>query len=247
MSAASVDEPRPPKGALVRVEDVEFHPRNVRRDLGDLREMTNSIARFGVMQPIIVEAHGRKLRLRAGHRRLAAARLAGLARIPALVHAEALPEGEWIVQALHENTMRRNLDPGERADALKRLRVLGHTWREIAESLGISEATAHKWATGQTSLVVVDIATGATISAPPAAPSTVPPPAPRPIERSVSCRPMRRKTVVSADGIRRFVEAWSRAPDVTAEQILTALRLVVDGKPASEAMPPEHARPEGAA
>lgn len=233
MTVALAADDRPPKAALVRIEDVEFHPRNIRRDLGDLREMTNSIARYGVMQPIVVEQWGRKLRLRAGHRRLAAARLAGLARIPAIVHARALPEDEWIMQALHENTMRSNLEPADRADALKRLRRLGCTWEEIAESLGISVATAQRWAAGQTILAVVDVKAGEEVTAPV---GFRPKPTPRRIE------PAKRR-VIGLAGIRGLVEAWRQAPEATVEQLLDALQKVADGHLPSEAMPLYPERP----
>lgn len=57
---------------LVKLTDIVFHPHNVCRDLGDLRSLTASIARHGVMQPVVVEEYGDHVRLRAGHRRVAA-------------------------------------------------------------------------------------------------------------------------------------------------------------------------------
>ncbi|WP_369068570.1 ParB/RepB/Spo0J family partition protein [Kineococcus terrestris] len=132
--------------ARIRVADVRFHPHNVRRDLGDLRDLTGSIKRYGVMQPLVVERYGPGFRLRAGHRRLAAARLAGLASVPALVHREVLEDDEFLMQALHENLMRRGLDHDERRQALHDLRDAGCTWQGIADSLSVSVATVKKWA-----------------------------------------------------------------------------------------------------
>lgn len=60
----------------VRLDAIDFHQHNVREDLGDLRDLTASIRRFGIMQPVVLEQRGDRLRIRAGHRRVAAARLA---------------------------------------------------------------------------------------------------------------------------------------------------------------------------
>jgi ParB-like chromosome segregation protein Spo0J len=117
----------------------------VRQDLGDLRSLTNSIKKYGIMQPIVVERYGRDLRLRAGHRRLAAAKIAGLAKIPAVIHPEALDDRDWIEQAIQENEQRRNIDQAERRRAAEALHRLGCTWSGIAETFGVAESTLHRW------------------------------------------------------------------------------------------------------
>lgn len=131
--------------AKVRLDDIRFHPANIRRDLGDLRQLTDSIRRYGVMQPIIVEKYGNAVRLRAGHRRTAAARLANVRSIPAVVHRDVLDDDEFVMQALHENTMRRGLTDDERRAALQALRDAGCTVAGIAESLHVSATTITKW------------------------------------------------------------------------------------------------------
>lgn len=133
---------------LVRTDDILFHPHNVRTDLGDLRTLTNSIKQFGVMQPVVVEHYGHKVRLRAGHRRVAAARLAGLTRIPAVIHPEPLDDDEWIVQSIQENEIRRNLDRDDRRRAVLALRDVGCTWEGIAEAFAVSVSCTQKWARG---------------------------------------------------------------------------------------------------
>lgn len=229
---------RPPKAVLVRVDDVQFHPRNVRRDLGDLRELTNSVALYGLMQPIVVEIHGDALRLRAGHRRLAAARLAGLFRIPALVHDHALAEDEWVLQALHENTMRRNLDPGERADAIRRLKHLGKSTVEIAANLGVSVGTVRSWAAGVEAVPTAPIEPADAESA-----------TRRPDARVTGQRPVRPRKSLSTSVLIRFATAWReqhKQQPVAVEELLDALEQVAGTGRITDAMPGAHvAEPEG--
>jgi ParB/RepB/Spo0J family partition protein len=131
--------------AKVPLDRVQFHRHNVRRDLGDLRPLANSIKRFGVMQPIVVEKYGESLRLRAGHRRVAAARIAGLKTVPALIHDKALDDDEWLIQSVQENVMRRGIDEHERRDAIRALRDLGCTWEGIADTFAASTKTVQVW------------------------------------------------------------------------------------------------------
>lgn len=91
-----------PSVGLVRVDQVIVHPHNIRQNLGDLRTLAESIRRYGVMQPVVVEKHAEMLRLRAGHRRVAAARLAGLKRVPAVIHENALDDDQWLIASVQE-------------------------------------------------------------------------------------------------------------------------------------------------
>ena len=98
---ATADRPRAAtsnmKAAIVPVDRIQFHNHNVRRDLGDLRELADSIRRHGVVTPIVLERRGETFRIRDGHRRVAAAQIAGLSRIPAFVHGEALDVFQIVV------------------------------------------------------------------------------------------------------------------------------------------------------
>lgn len=131
--------------ALVRIDQCAVHPHNVRRALGDLRALTDSIRRYGVMQPIVVERRGDQLRLRAGHRRLAAATLAGLTRLPAVIHGKELDTEEWLVHSVQENVMRRGLDVAERADTVEAMRREGMTLDAIANAFGVNPKTVRSW------------------------------------------------------------------------------------------------------
>ena len=130
---------------LVPVEKIRFHPHNTRVDLGDLRSLTLSIAKYGMLQPVVLEKYGDLFQLRAGHRRVAAAKMANLYRVPAIIHPAALPVKEWLEQAIQENVQRREMDVGDRARAVKALRGLGCTWAGIAETFGVGESTVRSW------------------------------------------------------------------------------------------------------
>jgi ParB/RepB/Spo0J family partition protein len=128
----------------VCIDLIDYHRHNVRVDLGDLRDLVDSIKRFGIMQPVVLEQRGQRFRIRAGHRRVAAARLAGLDRVPAIIHDDALEDDEWLTAAVHENTRRRSLDRADRARTVEAMRKVGMRWEAIADALGVAPATARR-------------------------------------------------------------------------------------------------------
>lgn len=134
-----------PAVGLVRVVDVDFHPFNAGRNLGDLRALTESIRQRGLIHPVVVERRGNRLRLRAGHRRLAAAKIAGLARIPAVIHPEPLTDADWLLNMAEENSLRKDLDRAERRLFVEKMRNLGVPWDGVAAAFGVSISTAQAW------------------------------------------------------------------------------------------------------
>lgn len=130
---------------LVPTKSIVFHPHNVRSDLGDLRPLANSISRYGIMQPVVLERYGDTLRLRAGARRVAAALLIELPRVPAIIHSTWLPEREWLEHAVQENVQRAELDRADRKRTITELRHLGCTVAGIADTFGVAPATIHAW------------------------------------------------------------------------------------------------------
>ena len=70
----------------IKVERLLPHPQNPRKDLGDLTELANSIRENGIMQNLTVvpKGHGYHTII-IGHRRHAAAKLAGLKEVPCVV------------------------------------------------------------------------------------------------------------------------------------------------------------------
>ena len=128
------------------VEGIRPNPGQPRRifEPEALRELADSIAQHGVIQPIPVRRRGGDYELVAGERRLRAARMAGLAEVPCVLMT--LDEGESGLLALVENLQRRDLDYLEEAEGIARLMQLcGLNQEQAARRLGKSpSAVANK-------------------------------------------------------------------------------------------------------
>jgi ParB family chromosome partitioning protein len=93
----------------------------------------------GVLQPVVVRRRDGGYELVAGERRLRAAKLAGLATIPAIMREG--DDTESLREALIENIHREDLSPLELAGAFQELlEDLGVTQEMVAERLGYSRA-----------------------------------------------------------------------------------------------------------
>ena len=106
-----------------------------------LEELAASIREHGLIQPLIVsqipDAKTQRYQLIAGERRLEAARLAGLAKVPVIIR-EATPQ-EMLELALVENIQRADLNPLEQATAYSHLMDdFGLTQEQVAERVGKS-------------------------------------------------------------------------------------------------------------
>lgn len=104
-----------------------------------LSQLTESIQRYGVLQPIVVTRHHERFRLVAGERRFRAALKAGLKKIPVVIRNLTAKEIKMI--ALVENIQREDLSPIEQANGMQRL-VTEHelTHQLLAESVGTSRS-----------------------------------------------------------------------------------------------------------
>jgi ParB/RepB/Spo0J family partition protein len=122
---------------IVQLDQIEtrdgFNPRTA-IDQERLDELTASIKQRGILQPLLLtQTEKGTLRLVAGHRRLAAARAAGLRQAPALIRAG----DEQLEDALSENLVREDLNPIETARALARAVKQGRLGQKaLAERLG---------------------------------------------------------------------------------------------------------------
>jgi ParB family chromosome partitioning protein len=119
------------------IEAIVPNPHQPRRHFDDeaLAELAASIRSSGVLQPVVVRPRGEQWELLVGERRWRAARLAGLATVPAIVRQAG--DAEALALAIVENALRENLNPIEEADAFRRL--LGDfawTQEELAGRLG---------------------------------------------------------------------------------------------------------------
>ncbi|MEX2547475.1 MAG: ParB/RepB/Spo0J family partition protein [Chloroflexota bacterium] len=105
-----------------------------------LDELAASVAEHGVLQPILVTQTATGYRLIAGERRLRAAEIAGLDRIPAVVRAAT--ETEQLAWALIENLQRDDLNSMEEARAFQRLiEEFGLSHEDIAHRVGRARST----------------------------------------------------------------------------------------------------------
>lgn len=143
--ARAAARPDSPQVANVPVDRLRAHPDNVRRDLGDLRELTASIRGRGVLQPLRVERRGDFMRIRAGHRRAAAAQLAKLRKVPCVIVSECETD-EAIVEMFGENLHREGLSVEEKRDNAQRLiREFDYTVEGVAAAIGVAQTTVAAW------------------------------------------------------------------------------------------------------
>lgn len=94
--------------------------RRVRKNLGDLRPLAESLKTHGLMNPILINERNELI---AGHRRLEAAKLLGWTTIAARV-VERQEEAELLEMEVEENTHRKALTADELAEAYDRLEHL---------------------------------------------------------------------------------------------------------------------------
>lgn len=123
-------------------EDISPNPGQPRRefDPAGLEELSQSIARHGILQPLSVRRNGGGYELISGERRLRAARMAGLEQVPCLVvNADA---AESSLLALIENVQRRDLDFLEEALAIQALwEATGLSQEALAKQLGKAQSS----------------------------------------------------------------------------------------------------------
>ena len=114
-------------------------PRHSFRD-ASLAELAESIRRRGVLQPVLVEEVGTGYQIVAGERRVRAAKLAGLERVPVLVRS--FSPDERLEVALIENLQREDLTPIEEAKAYRQLmEARDLTQEQVAAKVGKDRTT----------------------------------------------------------------------------------------------------------
>ena len=123
---------------IIEIEPNKEQPRKI-FDEESLDELAESIKRYGILQPIIVTKRENYYEIIAGERRWRAAKKAGLKTIPAIV--KELDEQANKEIALIENIQRADLNPIEKARAIKTLMVEHDlTQQQVAEMLGMARS-----------------------------------------------------------------------------------------------------------
>lgn len=126
----------------VRLTDIEPNRTQPRKNFDEeaLQELADSIAKHGLIQPIVVrpEANG-SYRIIAGERRWRACRMAGLSEVPVAI--KEVDDKVLMEMALIENLQREDLNAIEEAKGYKTLMdTYGLTQAEVSESVGKSRS-----------------------------------------------------------------------------------------------------------
>lgn len=136
----------------IAISKIIPHPQNPRKNLGDLTELTASIRSQGILQNLTVlpwecvfddEPHdGIEYVALIGHRRLAAAKAAGLAEVPcAIVEMDEIEQQSVM---LSENLQRADLTVVEQAEGMQLMMDLGSNVDEIADLTGMSGSSVRR-------------------------------------------------------------------------------------------------------
>lgn len=135
----------------IEISKIFPHPNNPRQDLGDLAELAASIEESGILQNLTVvprtfaaEKTGAdgEYTVIIGHRRLAAAKLAGLKVAPcAVVEMDAKAQ---LSTMLTENMQRSDLTIWEEANGFQMMLDLGETVAGISKKTRLSETTIRR-------------------------------------------------------------------------------------------------------
>lgn len=185
-----IDDQQPTyRQARLPVDRIRAHPANVRVELGDLSELSDSIREHGLQQPVDVQPlGGGYFELVDGHRRYAAVVLAGHRRIDARIGPKRTI-AEVVTTMLVTGVHARPLSLPERQKAVGLLAMEGMSQRAIAAQVGVSEATVSRWRKGVTE-------------------TSVPAPA-----RPVRARVGRPRTTVALSKVSAVVDQWeARVP-----------------------------------
>ena len=132
---------RKPTLTTIAIEKLHPHPDNPRKVIGDIDELADSIKANGILQNLTVVPMNddwTEFTVIIGHRRLAAAKQAGLTEHPCAV--VEMTEKEQLSTMLTENMQRSDLTVYEEAKGCQLLLDLGDTVAEVAKKTGFSES-----------------------------------------------------------------------------------------------------------
>lgn len=136
---------------MIDVKHLHSHPKNPRKNVGDVTELAESIKKNGIMQnltvvPFVSEVTGQACEgeyiIVIGHRRRAGAEAAGLREVPCVI--KEMTEAEQLATMLAENIQRSDLTPFEQAEGVQMMLDIGETVSDISEKTGFSESTVRR-------------------------------------------------------------------------------------------------------
>ena len=123
-----------PEISISKIKTNQYQPRTT-FDEKKLQELSESIKKHGVVQPILVREEGGSFELVAGERRMRASKLAGLKKIPAVITKAT--DTQSLEIAILENVQREDLNPLEVSKGYQRLKdEFGYTQEQVAKSVG---------------------------------------------------------------------------------------------------------------
>ena len=116
----------------IAIDKIKLNPLQPREKFTDVKidELAESIKEYGIIQPLVVSKKDGVYELIAGERRLRAARLAGLKKLPVVIRK--VNDQEKLEIALVENIQRENLNPID----------LAHAYKNLIDSFDISQEEA---------------------------------------------------------------------------------------------------------
>lgn len=136
---------------MLPVADIYPHPDNPRKDVGDVTELADSIAKRGILQNLTVmpghwmpdgEWSDEGYTTLIGHRRTAAAKQAGIESAPCRI-VTGLTKNEQVSMMLEENMQRNDLTIYEQAESFQLMLDLGDTVETLSNKTGFSKATIY--------------------------------------------------------------------------------------------------------
>ncbi len=131
---------------MIPISKLFHHPKNPRKNLGDLTELSDSIKAKGILQNLTVVpipgADEERYYVVIGNRRLGASRMI-LNELPCVI--SDMDEREQIATMLLENMQRSDLTVFEQADGFRQLRFeFGESVEDISAKTGFSESTVRR-------------------------------------------------------------------------------------------------------
>jgi len=123
METPNTQLPLPPKTdfKILSLDLIDDPEKPMRSDLTpeSVQDLVLSIKQVGIIEPLVVKPKGSRFEVIAGHRRLVAAEIAGLAQVPCFVVDATKEQGELL--KIHENLYRADVKPSDEAEHFRYL------------------------------------------------------------------------------------------------------------------------------